>query len=97
MSENNVVPLNRNGDVLPNEPVVAVIKHLRELLQMAEAGEIRGVAYVYLDGAGRSTTGWQTGDSHAGHLVGGVARLQFNVCRSWEDCAVTPNAPTPAS
>jgi hypothetical protein len=87
-TEQGTVVSLRSGDISsPHGPVAKVVVQLEKLLTEARAGEIRAIAYATIDGGGRSTTGWQLGDGHAGHLVGAAARLQFQLCRSWDDCA----------
>jgi short subunit fatty acids transporter len=87
MSENNVVPLGRV--VATNEPVQSVIEELEMLLERARAGEVRAIAYVVVDGGGASTTCWDIGTVKAAVLVGGIARLQYNACKAWEDAPKT--------
>jgi hypothetical protein len=80
---NNVVPLGRI--VGTNEPVQDVIEELEMLLERARAGEIRAIAYALVDGGGISTTSWVIGTVEAAVLVGGIARLQYNACKAWDD------------
>jgi hypothetical protein len=84
----NVVPLGRI--VGTNEPVEEVITLLEELLEKARAGEVRALAYAYIEGGGLSNTGWVIGTVEAAVLVGSIARLQYNACKGWEDVGPPP-------
>jgi hypothetical protein len=88
MSESNVIPLGRI--VATNEPVQDIIDTLEELLERARAGEIRTLAYAHVDGGMVSTTGWVSGTVDAAMLVGAIARLQYNACKTWSEAGERP-------
>lgn len=80
-----VVPL-RDNIVLPERPSEDVVATCRELLKMAEAGEIVGLAYVTVQPNGRPTTGWGVeGTSNGFILVGAVARLLYTMNQNQDD------------
>jgi hypothetical protein len=86
----NIVPLGRI--VATNEPVESVIAELEGLLERARAGEVRAIAYTIVDGGGYTSCSWDTGTADAAVLIGGIARLQYSACKSWDE-AGPPHPP----
>jgi hypothetical protein len=75
------------ADVLGAPPVPAVVERIEQLLALARAGEIRALAYVYVDPRGGAFDAWVScQDEPVGHsLVAGVAYLHHNIVA--EKCA----------
>jgi hypothetical protein len=85
----NVVALGRV--VIANgEPVAEVVADIRLLLARAERGEVRGIAWGYVDGAGFATTGWQTGTADSATLCASIALLNHKMLTAWGDYEPTP-------
>jgi hypothetical protein len=91
----NVVLLSRTSRA-GGEPVEAVIEDLRTLLARAERGEILGMAWGYVDGAGFATTGWQTGAALSATLVASIDLLHHKMLAAWADYDPTPPPDPPA-
>jgi hypothetical protein len=71
--------------VLPERASETVIESCRNLLEMAERGEIVGIAYVTVNPAGVPVTDWAVqGIAASFVLVGGLARLLWRMNRDQE-------------
>jgi hypothetical protein len=79
----NVAPLF--GQPLPVEPDAEVIAKLRELLEAAEAGEIRAIAYVVARNGNRITRGWVSNNGEGHRLSTGILCLSAQYARGWDD------------
>lgn len=85
MAGTSIIPI-RPGvalDAPDNEPNEEVVKRLAELLEMAKAGEIRGIAYAILH-PGRFTTYNSLGHTTRG-VIGALTLLQFDMCKADSD------------
>ena len=75
----NIVKLK--GDELPFEPVADVVSELRDLLALAESGQLRAIGYVTVKQDQVFGTGW-TGESGTRNtLVTGVAVMQYRLAQ----------------
>lgn len=74
-----------HGQILPTEPTVvpAVVEAIEELLAMARAGEIVGIAYATVH-PGDATNYWCVGH-HPRALLGAIELCKFEICRSEND------------
>lgn len=72
----------KDNVVLPGRPSEDAVDICRELLRMAEAGEIVGLAYVTVQPNGRPITGWGVeGITNSFVLISGVAHLLYSMNR----------------
>jgi len=81
MSNSSVIPIRAN--IRPDtsaEPNADVVKKLAELLEMAQAGEIRGFAYASLH-PGDLTTYSTSGRTTRG-VLGALTLLQHDMCKT---------------
>lgn len=71
----DIVPIADNV-ALPDRPIEGVVELARELLVLAERGEISGLAFAYVDPALNIHTNWTLKGRTVGYvLASGVARL----------------------
>lgn len=74
--------VNLKGDELPFEPVADVVSELRDLLALAESGQLRAIGYITVKQDQILGTGW-TGESGTRNtLVTGVALMQYRMSQS---------------
>ena len=85
----NVVPLGR---IVANtgQPVAEVVREIQLVLARAERGEVRGIAWGYVDGGGFSVTGWRSGTADSATLCASVALLNHKLLAAWGDYDPTP-------
>jgi hypothetical protein len=89
----NVIALGRVAST--GEPVAEVTRDLTQLIARAERGEIRGIAWGYVDGAGFATTGWQTGTADSATLCASIALLNHKMLTAWGDYDPAPPTDPP--
>lgn len=77
MTEGAVVPLEQKPDEI-------VVKHLRELLERAEAGEVRSLAYV-AEVVGPDVLHGYVVTGDVDRLICGLERLKLTLLRDDDD------------
>lgn len=65
-----------SGDDIPNKPDEHVVGRLRDLLDEAEKGRVRGVAYVAIRDDGSFGTAWEGPGDTRHRISSGIAVLQ---------------------
>lgn len=81
----DILPLTDNV-LIPDRPSEDVVACAKELLRMAEAGEIAGLAYVTINPTGQPTTDWALiGRANGFIMVGAIARLLYRMNRCQGD------------
>ena len=77
-----------------NEAVPEIVAQLEEMLAAARRGEVRSLAYAYVDGGSMSGSGWVNGTAQAALLVAAVSRLQWTINEAWNSTTINiPNVP----
>lgn len=66
------------GATIPNEPNPNVVEKLEMLLKLAQSGEIRSLAFAYLNSEGTATTGWNHEANYFG-MCGAVGYLMHRL------------------
>jgi hypothetical protein len=70
------------GDELPIEPVADVVRELRELLALAESGQLRAIGYITVKQDHVLGTGWTGEAGTRNALAAGVSVMQYRVAQS---------------
>lgn len=76
----------KGSEIRPSEPVVPIIEKLEELLEKAKAGEIRCIAYVWIDGGDCINRNWHRGDKYNSQLLGSITDMQYHFMKEWDKC-----------
>jgi len=57
---------------------------LEGLLEKARNGDVRSIAYVWIDGGGYINRDWSRGDCLNSQLLGSMADLQYQFQKEWD-------------
>jgi len=86
MSKDKIIRLVRNGPLLGESPP-EVVAQLKQLLDAAKRGEIKGLGFFFVDGADTTVTHWVQGCAARNDMIAASARLHWRVQQAADEGA----------
>lgn len=84
--------LTEAGPSIGPEP--KVVAEIEKMLDLALAGDVRGVGFFWVNAAGTTCTSWESGCASASLMVSGAARLNHRVLTAaTDDAEPIPDGP----
>jgi hypothetical protein len=70
-------------EIRAHEPVGSIVELLEALLEKARNGEVRSLAYVWMDTGDNVNHNWYRGDRYNSQLLGSMAMMQHEFIQEW--------------